>query len=104
MTDPWKETTLQTILTNYAKTDIYNADEFGLFFKALPRKTLHLKGENCTGGKPSKIIVTGLAAANMNSDKLPMLFQEYQKITSPLLRPEKNLNGFNAFRRMGQRA
>ena len=27
MTDPWKERTLQTILTNYAKTDIYNADE-----------------------------------------------------------------------------
>ena len=24
MTDPWKETTLKTILTNYVKTDIYN--------------------------------------------------------------------------------
>ena len=45
MTDPWKETTLQTILTNYAKTDIYNTDEFGLFFKDLPKKTLHLKDE-----------------------------------------------------------
>ena len=72
MTDPWKETTLQTILTNYAKADIYNADEFGLFFKALPKKTLHLKDEKCTGGKHSKIRVTGLAAANMNGDKLPM--------------------------------
>ena len=38
MTDPWKETTLKTILTNYAKIDIYNADEFGLFFKALLKK------------------------------------------------------------------
>ena len=26
----------------------------------------------CTGGKHSKIIVTELAAANMNGDKLPM--------------------------------
>ena len=43
MIDPWKETTLQTILTNYAKTDIYNAEEFGLFFKALPKETLHQK-------------------------------------------------------------
>ena len=72
MTDPWKDTTLQTILTNYDKADIYNADEFGLFFKALPKKTLHLKDEKCTGGKHSKIRVTGLAAANMNGDKLPM--------------------------------
>ena len=72
MIDPWKETTLQTILTNYAKTDIYNADEFRLFFKALPKKTLHLKDEKYNGGKRSKIRVTGLAAANMNGDKLPM--------------------------------
>ena len=72
MTDPWKKRTLQTILTNYAKTDIYNADEFGLFFKALPKKTLYLKDEKCIGGKHSKIRVTGLAAANMNGDRLPM--------------------------------
>jgi len=37
MTDPWKKNALQTILSNYAKTDIYSADEFGLFFKALPK-------------------------------------------------------------------
>ena len=72
MTNPWKETTLQTLLTNYAKADIYNANEFSLFFKALPKKTLHLKDEKCTGGKHGKIRVTGLAAANMNGDKLPM--------------------------------
>ena len=60
------------ILTNYAKADIYNANEFSLFFKALPKKTLHLKDDKCTGGKHSKIRVTGLAAANMNGDKLPM--------------------------------
>ena len=38
MTNPWKKTTLQTTLTNYAKTDIFNADKFGLIFKALPKK------------------------------------------------------------------
>ena len=43
MTDPCKETTLQTVLSSYSKTNIYNADEFGLFYKALPKKTLHLK-------------------------------------------------------------
>ena len=73
MTELWKETTIQTILTNYAKTDIYNGDEFGFFFKALPKKkTLHLKDEKWTGGKHSKIRVKGLAAASMNGEKLPM--------------------------------
>ena len=31
MTDPWKETTLQTILTNYAKTDIYSGRVWFVF-------------------------------------------------------------------------
>ena len=72
MTDHWKETTLQTILSSYAKTDIYNTDEFGLFYQSLPKKTLHLKDEKCTGGKHSKIRLTDIAVTNMNDDKLPM--------------------------------
>ena len=38
MTNPCKETTLQTVLSSYAKTNIYNADEFGLFYKVLLKK------------------------------------------------------------------
>ena len=60
------------ILSNYKKTDIYNVDEFGLLYKALPKKTLHLKDDKCAGGKHSKIRVAGLAAANMTGDKLPI--------------------------------
>ena len=48
MTDPWKETILQTILSNYAKIDIYNADDFGLLYKPLPKKSLHLKHDKWT--------------------------------------------------------
>ena len=72
MTAPWKETVVPTILSNYEPRNIFNADEFGLFFQALPKKTLHLKGEKCSGGKNSKIRLTGLAAANMIGEKLPM--------------------------------
>ena len=72
MVDPWKETTLPTILRNYDKRDIYNADEFGLFYQALPKKSLHLRNEKCSGGKHSKIRLTGMAAANMLGEKLPM--------------------------------
>lgn len=73
MTASWEESTLPTILSNYELRDIYNADEFGLFYKALPDKSLHLKSENCVGGKHSKVRLTGLAAGNAVGEKLPML-------------------------------
>ena len=47
MTASWFETRLPTILSNYELPDIYNADEFGLFFQALPSKFLYLKDEKC---------------------------------------------------------
>ena len=72
MVASWFETALRTLLSNYKLEDIFNADEFGLFYQWLPNKTLHLKSEKCSGGKNSKIRVTGLAAANSVGDKLPM--------------------------------
>ena len=82
-------------------------------FIRLYQKTLHLKDDKCTGGKHSKIRVTGLADANMNGDILSMLsagksknvklLQKFQKITLLLPRPEKKLDGFNTFRKLGQR-
>ena len=55
MTASWEQTTLPAILSSYNLADIYNADEFGLFYQALPEKSLHLKSEKCVGGKHSKI-------------------------------------------------
>ena len=51
MTAPWKETTLPTILSKYELDEIYNADEFGLFFRMQPAKSLNLRSEACVGGK-----------------------------------------------------
>ena len=34
-----KETTLPTLPSNFDLNDIYNADEFGLFYKAVPNKS-----------------------------------------------------------------
>ena len=59
MTAPWTKTTLPTILSRYPLENIFNADEFGLFYQCLPNKTLHLKGEKCSGGKRSKVRLTG---------------------------------------------
>ena len=72
MTASWDEATLPTILSSYKFEDIYNADEFGLFYQALSNKTLHLKSERCVGGKHSKIRLTGMAASNAVGEKLPM--------------------------------
>ena len=72
MTSSWRETTLPTILSNYKLENIFNADEFGLFYQCLPNKTYHLKGEKCSGGKKSKVRLTEMAAASAVGDKLPM--------------------------------
>ena len=72
MTASWDETTLPTIISNYKLEDIFNADEFGLFYQALLDKTLHLKSQKCVGGKHSKTRLTGMAAANAVGEKLPM--------------------------------
>ena len=80
MTASWEQTHLPTILSRYELKDIYNADEFGLFYQQLPTSTFHLKGQRCAGGKFSKIRLTGLAAGNAIGEKLPMLVIGKSKI------------------------
>ena len=72
MTASWNETLLPTILSKHKLEDLCNADEFGLFYQSLPKKTLHLKSEKCIGGKLSKVRLAGLAAGNAIGKKLPM--------------------------------
>ena len=73
MVTPWEKTTLPTILSKYDLNQIYNADEFGLFYRAQPNKSLYLKNENCVGGKHSKLRLTGLTAANAVGENYPCL-------------------------------
>lgn len=65
-TADWLENELPLLLSTYAEQDIFNADEFGLFYAALPEKTLSLQGERCLGGKQSKQRLTVLACANLD--------------------------------------
>ena len=67
---PWNETTLSTLLSNYKLEDIFNADEFGLFYQCMQNKTFHLSGHKCTCGKKSKVRLTGMAATNALGEKL----------------------------------
>lgn len=47
----WMEDTLPGVLDRYDPCDVYNADETGLFYQMLPKRTLCLKGQSCHGGK-----------------------------------------------------
>ena len=71
-----RETYFPTILSKYELKDIYNADEFDLFYQALPDRYLHYKGEHCSGGKHSKVRLTGVAATNATGEKLPLFVIE----------------------------
>ena len=67
----WNETTLPTLLSNYGLENIYNGDKLGLFYHCLADKSYQLKTKKCSGGKRSKIRITGLAAANAVGNKMP---------------------------------
>ena len=49
----WKER-LPEILRGYDKKNVYNLDETGCFWKALPQQGFAEKGKQCRGGKKSK--------------------------------------------------
>ena len=69
----WLETS-EGLISQYAPSDVYNADETGIFHKLLPQKTLAFKGEQCVGGKNSKIRLTVLLCTNMDgTDKRKLL-------------------------------
>lgn len=64
---------LPSMLIGYQPEDIYNADESGLFFRALPDRTLTFKSEKCTGGKLSKERLTILFCVSMTGHKEELL-------------------------------
>jgi hypothetical protein len=70
----WKQRKLASILRRYDPSDVFNADETGLYWRLLPDKTHALSGDACTGGKKSKERVTVLVCANMTGcEKIPLL-------------------------------
>jgi len=53
----WKEN-LNALCSGYSPKDIFNMDETGYFYRALPDKTLEIKTRACKGGKLAKDRVT----------------------------------------------
>ena len=71
--DTWTSTVLPNILEAYAPCDVYNADETGIYFRALPDGTLTFSNDKRGGCNKSKERITALVAANMDgTDKRPL--------------------------------
>lgn len=62
-------TKLKSIIKDYDAKDIFNADETGLYYLAMPNKTFALKSDKCVGKKSAKQRVTILFCSNMNGEK-----------------------------------
>jgi hypothetical protein len=75
MVDKWLTETLPYLLERYDPSDVYNADETGLFYQCLPNKTFTFRGHAASRPvKESKQRLTLLLGANMDgSDKLEPL-------------------------------
>lgn len=74
VTSNWIDTVYKSVSEKYQDQDIFNADETGLFFKALPEKTMEFKGKTCSGGKRCKDRLTVLLCCNKDgSEKLKPL-------------------------------
>ena len=70
--EEWK-TKLKDLTKNFDAADIFNADETGLFFRALPNKTLAERSKKCVGGKMSKERLTVMLCASFTGEKLKPL-------------------------------
>ena len=60
--DEWLEQQWVTMRQVYSEENIWNADETGIYFRALPDGTLTFKSDNKRGGKRSKERITALFA------------------------------------------
>jgi len=72
VTDEYKKR-LPEICEGYANSDIFNCDETGLFFRALPDKTLSAKRQSSKGGKRSRERITVLFCCSATGEKLKPL-------------------------------
>ena len=71
--EQWSSTVLTQILDRYEPRNVYNADETGIYYRAVPDGTLTFSTDSLSGSKKVKDRVTALVAVNMDgTDKRPL--------------------------------
>ena len=63
----WSSTALPEPLVKYSPCDTYNANETGIYYRAIPDGTLAFSTDKLSGSKNAKERVTALVACNMDS-------------------------------------
>jgi hypothetical protein len=71
--------TVPELIEQYDDKDIFNLDETGLFWKAVPTRSLVTKGEEAKGGKLAKERITVMLTVRKNGDKeIPFVIRKSQ--------------------------
>lgn len=71
---------ISNFVGDYEMKDVFNADECGLFYRAMPNKTLLVLGDKCKDGKISKERLTILLACSATGEKLkPLIIGKSKK-------------------------
>ena len=77
--ESWHEC-IKELTKGYEPQDVWNQDETGCFWRALPGKSLSTKGKRCRGGKNAKQRITASFFANATGGKkTPILIGVSQK-------------------------
>ena len=69
--EDWKKS-LPSLCGRHALKDIFNCDETGLYWRALPSKGMVVKANNAAGVKIKKDRVTLMLLASATGEKLPL--------------------------------
>ena len=95
MVSSWKER-LPEIVRGYEKKNIYNLDETGCFWRALPERGFVEKGKRCNGGKKSKLRLTIAFLVNASGEKeQPIVIWNSanpKSVTRQILSPTKSMD------------
>jgi hypothetical protein len=67
--DKWIKREWPKIIAEYSPKDTYNADETGLYFRAMPEQTYLSKNESAKGFTSSKERVTVICCANIKGER-----------------------------------
>ncbi|KAL4103218.1 hypothetical protein QTP88_010049 [Uroleucon formosanum] len=69
----WLENEWPSLISEFSPSDVFNADETGLYFRALPEHTYVLQNDKAKGTKSCKERITILCCASMTGEKKKLL-------------------------------
>ena len=87
----WLKEQWPILISEYSPSDVYNADESGLYYRALPKASYVFKNENARGCKIAKDGITILCCVSMTDEKENLLVMDksaavsYTHLTLPTI-------------------